>query len=91
MPLFEYRCRACGNEFEHLVLHSSPPAECPGCQARDLEQLVSLCGMSSAQTRAANLSAAHARAAVIRQGRHRDQHSHLHEHFEDSPTPKTDQ
>jgi putative FmdB family regulatory protein len=91
MPLFEYRCRACGNEFEYLVLRSSPPAECPACHAHDPDQLVSLCAMSSEQTRAANLSAAHARAASIRQDRHRDQHSHLHEHFEDSKTSKPDQ
>lgn len=90
MPIFEYKCHACGHEFEYLVLRSTPPAECPACHAQDLEQLISLCSMSSEGTRAANLGAAHARAAAIRQDRHRQQHSHLHEHFEDAKPSKSE-
>lgn len=41
MPLFDFRCRACGHAFETLVRAGTEPA-CPNCAARDLERLVSL-------------------------------------------------
>ena len=85
MPLYEYACRQCGHEFEYLVLHSSPAAECPLCSASDLEQLVSICAVSSEASRQANLSAAHRRAASVRKEKLTQDHTHLHEHFEDSP------
>ena len=32
MPLYEYRCEACGNRFEKIVKFSDPPLEsCPEC------------------------------------------------------------
>jgi putative FmdB family regulatory protein len=50
MPLYEFRCRACQATFEALVLPSSPgPPECPSCQGRDLEQLLSAFGVHSAE------------------------------------------
>lgn len=41
MPIFEYTCRACGHQFELLVLPGVTPA-CPACAGQDLERLVSL-------------------------------------------------
>ena len=41
MPIYEYKCRACGNEFEAILLPASPKAQCPTCQSADLEQLLS--------------------------------------------------
>ena len=87
MPVFEYKCRQCGHRFEYLLRHSSPPAECPECHQRDLDQLLSLCSVSSETSRQANLSAAHAKVAAVRNDRQRQEHSHLHEHFEDRPAP----
>jgi putative FmdB family regulatory protein len=86
MPVYEYKCRECGHRFEYLVLHSSPAAECPACTKKDLEQLISLCAVSSETSRQANLSGAHARAAAVRHEKMHQQHTHLHEHFEDTPT-----
>jgi putative FmdB family regulatory protein len=86
MPVFEYECRQCGHRFEYLVLHSSPVAECPACRKRDLEQLISLCAVSSETTKQANLSAAHQKAAAVRREKLHQDHTHLHEHFEDRPS-----
>lgn len=41
MPLFDFRCRACGREFEALVRAGQPPA-CPVCRSGDLERQLSL-------------------------------------------------
>ena len=40
MPIYDYRCKACHNEFELLVRASSVPA-CPACQSAELERAVS--------------------------------------------------
>ena len=40
MPLFDFRCRACSEEFEALVRPGAVPA-CPKCAATDLERLLS--------------------------------------------------
>lgn len=83
MPVYEYRCKNCGNSFEYLVLHSSPAASCPACAGQQLEQVISAFAMSSEGTRNANLGAQHRKLAAVRQDRARSQHEHLHEHFED--------
>ncbi len=41
MPIFEYACAACGNEFETLVRGSSPAVECPKCHGTDLRKKLS--------------------------------------------------
>ena len=83
MPVFEYQCRQCGTRFEYLVLRTTPDAECPACRKKDLEQLISLCSVSSEATRKANLSGAHRRAASVRAEKSHESHTHLHDHFED--------
>lgn len=40
MPIFEYKCPDCGNEFEELVFGSKVPA-CPECGAGNSEKLMS--------------------------------------------------
>ena len=42
MPIFEFRCQACGHEFEKLVF-GSDPVECPNCQQQQVEKLMSAC------------------------------------------------
>ena len=41
MPIFEYRCLDCENEFERIVLRSSEEAECPSCHGMHAEKLLS--------------------------------------------------
>ena len=59
MPIFEYKCRGCGNEFEALVLPQSPgPPQCPSFQSQDLEQLLSGFSVNSEERSQASLKAA---------------------------------
>ena len=41
MPIFEYRCDACGKEFEKLVRQSDPAPACPSCRSSDLAKKLS--------------------------------------------------
>ena len=50
MPIYEYKCRGCGNEFEALLMpKSKEPPKCPSCQSEELEQLLSAFGVNSAE------------------------------------------
>jgi putative FmdB family regulatory protein len=51
MPIFEYRCASCRHEFEQLVLASRVPPSCPTCGGLDLERLLSLFAVDSADMR----------------------------------------
>lgn len=42
MPLYEYRCKDCGNKFEKLVsLSEKDKIKCPGCGSENTEKLIS--------------------------------------------------
>jgi putative FmdB family regulatory protein len=56
MPIFDYECRKCGEQFELLVLKGTVAA-CPACQGQDLEQLISGFAVSSESISQANLQA----------------------------------
>ena len=56
MPLFDFRCRTCGHEFESLVRNNIPPAACPSCHAPDLERLLSTFAATSREKRQAAAS-----------------------------------
>jgi putative FmdB family regulatory protein len=84
MPIFEYECLKCEQQFEHLERASSPKAACPSCGADQVQRLVSLCAVSSESSRAANLTAAHHRAATRRQEKQRSEHTQHHDHFGDA-------
>ncbi|MCF8063298.1 MAG: zinc ribbon domain-containing protein [Deltaproteobacteria bacterium] len=51
MPIYEYRCDACGEVFEQLVFASDKdePVECPSCGRRKTKRQLSSfsCGSSS--------------------------------------------
>jgi putative FmdB family regulatory protein len=45
MPIYEYRCSACGHELEALQKFSDAPlADCPSCHAATLVKLLSASG-----------------------------------------------
>ncbi|MBW2028213.1 MAG: zinc ribbon domain-containing protein [Deltaproteobacteria bacterium] len=47
MPIYEYRCKKCHNEFECLVLGDEEGISCPECNARRVERLMSACSSKS--------------------------------------------
>jgi putative FmdB family regulatory protein len=45
MPIYEYRCEACGHQEEFLQKVSEPPlAECPVCHKNSFSKLLSAAG-----------------------------------------------
>lgn len=45
MPIYEYSCSKCGDDFELLVFKSDEPA-CPKCGSKNLQKKMSTCGFS---------------------------------------------
>jgi putative FmdB family regulatory protein len=45
MPIYEYRCNGCGEDFEILVLGSREIC-CPKCSSKELKKKLSAFGMS---------------------------------------------
>ena len=80
MPLFEYRCEKCGEEFEFLERHSSPKASCPSCGSEKLEKLISRAAVSSEGTQKRALDGAKKRVAGQRYDYQYEQHKEYHEH-----------
>jgi putative FmdB family regulatory protein len=64
MPIYEYECRACGQQFEFLKLPSTD-AVCPSCESRDLERVISMFAVSSDGSRKLALSDGRKRASKV--------------------------
>ena len=47
MPIYAYRCRQCGEEFDKLVLSAAKADQviCPVCQAKEVERRPALFGL----------------------------------------------
>lgn len=82
MPLYEYECRSCHQQFERLVRTGDTPA-CPSCQGTDLERLLSSFGMSSLERTKEIVKAERKRLTPIHQNQHREEYEHtLKEHLD---------
>ena len=43
MPIYEFKCLKCNEDFETLVFRSNDKVTCPHCESEDLERLMSSC------------------------------------------------
>jgi putative FmdB family regulatory protein len=79
MPLYDFRCRSCGGEFERLV-RKEETVECPSCRGQDLERLLSTFALSTDERRAAaakqsrKLQIAKNRDKVVAEEEYRQKH-----------------
>ena len=79
MPIYEYRCEACGAEFETLVLGKTEPS-CPSCAGTDLKRVFSLPAVQSSSTRALSMKAARKREKARGKERMIAQHEYEQAH-----------
>ena len=47
MPIYEFRCNDCGNEFEELVFGGDTEVVCKKCQSNKIEKLMSAVSFKS--------------------------------------------
>jgi len=47
MPIYEYKCNDCDEEFEALVFRSDETVPCPSCKGDHIKRLMSACGHKS--------------------------------------------
>lgn len=72
MPLFEYTCTACHEQFELLVRHDTRLV-CPACKSEAIERISSLNSLRSSTTRDLAMRAARKRDAGQARDRMYDQ------------------
>jgi putative FmdB family regulatory protein len=56
MPIFEYACHDCGQQFETLVRSGTTP-ECPSCHSTELDKQLSVFATQGSTAQAAPLPA----------------------------------
>ena len=49
MPLFEYRCRDCGEQFETVVFDRNRPVTCKKCYSARVEKQISVFAVAGGQ------------------------------------------
>ena len=83
MPIYEYKCSGCGNEFEKIVkLNESP--DCPGCGSSEVEKLVTFSAtVSTTRTRARSVAGARARTSEVKKEQDRAHEEYRRKHIED--------
>jgi len=93
MPLYEYKCSACGRQFELLIMKASQPITgapdagwpvCPTCGSESVERLLSMFAVSSDASRQASTASAYAHNnklnAKQEPDKQRIQIEHKHQH-----------
>ncbi len=83
MPIFEYRCSTCGDEFELLVLNSSPVSGCSTCGSEDIEKMMSMSSVSSEQIRSRATRGLRVRNRALRKDHAHEEVKRLESHASD--------
>ncbi len=60
MPIYEYRCRECGDEFELLVRRDETGVKCPECDSSDIVRKFSAFAVKSSSSSADRSAGAYA-------------------------------
>jgi len=47
MPIYEYKCEDCNEEFEALVFRRDETVPCPSCKGEDIKRMMSACGFKT--------------------------------------------
>jgi putative FmdB family regulatory protein len=47
MPIYEYRCRGCGKDFEKYVPGAGTAVACPACASGDITRKLSVFGLGA--------------------------------------------
>lgn len=47
MPIYEYRCRTCGREFERYQATATAVVACPACASADVKRTLSVVAVKS--------------------------------------------
>ena len=55
MPIYEYRCRACGGDFEKYVHTTATAVACPSCQSDHVMRKLSVFGLKTVGAVAASM------------------------------------
>jgi len=58
MPLYEYQCKTCGNQFEKMVsfAEADHKPECPRCHSNETQKRLSLFASAGSSTSGATLT-----------------------------------
>lgn len=90
MPIYEYACRACGHQFEHLRLPAATtdPA-CPECGSGDLDKLMSGFALSTRDLTKARVQAARQQIAQSKDTKDKQiaEAEYVRHHMEDHVPP----
>ena len=82
MPIYEYKCLACGHLFEKIVkLNESP--NCPQCNAAELEKQFTVAAVSTTRSREKSFQKARARAISVKKEQDHAQAEYERKHRED--------
>ena len=86
MPIYEYECKACGHQFEFLVLPTVKDAPvCPECKSADLEKLLSGFALSTTELTKARVKQARAQRAGSKDFKDKQvaEQEHIAEHVQE--------
>lgn len=83
MPIYDYKCRECGNRFE-LLVKPGEKVRCPACSASEVERFFPLsAAVSTGRTRARAMTQARGKAGAIKKEKDHAHQEYLRSHMKD--------